>query len=105
MPNIRRGFPPGVAPAAIRFAAAANAGVMASSNGSERKMPAPQRNFRRDSAGLVETKGATRGLLKRVFMVSSQWLINSNMGRKSRRMLAEVKLFTAFLGRRAGEMA
>ena len=57
MPNIRRGFPPGVAAAAIRFAAAAKAGVMASSNGKESKIPALRRNLRRDSAGRVETNG------------------------------------------------
>src|SRR5258708_30419809 len=61
MPNIRRGLPPGVAPAAIRLAAAANAGLMASSSGKVSRIPAPRRNFRRDSAGRVEKKGAFIG--------------------------------------------
>jgi hypothetical protein len=71
MPNIRRGFPPGVVPAANRrFAAPAKAGVIASSNGNESRMPAPRRNRRRERAGRVETDGALT-LDKRVFMVSA----------------------------------
>jgi hypothetical protein len=71
MPNIRRGFPPGVAPAASRLVAAANAGVMVSSIGKERKMPAARRNFRREKAWGAETKGP-RTLEKRAFMMSNQ---------------------------------
>ena len=82
---MRRGFPPGVAPAASRrlAAAAANAGVMASSKGSERRMPAPRRNLRRDNAARVETNAALL-LVRRVFMVCYQWLINSKVGKKSK---------------------
>src|SRR5688572_16454037 len=68
MPNMRRGFPPGVLAAVIRFAAAANAGVMASRSGNESRMPAPRRNLRRERAGRVETKGASLVLAKVVFM-------------------------------------
>src|SRR5437867_5729840 len=66
MPNIRRGFPPGVAVAEI-FLNAANAGVIASSIGKESRMPAPRRNLRREMAGCVETNGAF------IRVISNQW--------------------------------
>ena len=44
MPSIRRGFPPGVLSAPVVCATAANAGIIASSSGSESRMPAPRRN-------------------------------------------------------------
>lgn len=58
MPKKRRRLPPGVPSLAVRFATAAKAGVIASSSGSESKMPAPRRNLRRESGERVETKGA-----------------------------------------------
>ena len=65
MPKNRRGFPPGVAAASFNadFTTPANAGVIASSNGSDRAMPAPRRKLRRESAGRVETKEAFIGCL------------------------------------------
>src|SRR5688500_19809924 len=56
MPNIRRGVPPGV-PLAEFFLTAAKAGSIESRNGSERAMPAPRKNLRREMAWRVATKG------------------------------------------------
>ena len=68
MPKNRRGFPPGAASDATLFVMAANAGVIASSSGRERRMPAPRRNFLRDKAGRVETKGPVAVRVTGVFI-------------------------------------
>src|SRR3954453_18027527 len=60
MPSMRRGFPSGVVSAPLP-ARAAKAGCMASSQGSESRMPAPRRNRRREMARRVETKGPVAG--------------------------------------------
>ena len=57
MPKNRRGFPPGVADAARRLRDAANTGLIASSRGSERRIPASRRNF----AGRVASQWKRKG--------------------------------------------
>jgi hypothetical protein len=56
IPNIRRGFPPGVA-AAEFLATVPNTGDIASSIGNESKIPAPRKNLRREIAPWVEMYG------------------------------------------------